>query len=77
MKLIQAGDIMAADMGENIGWLAANMDQAFRVLAGAPIVEGGLETPLRVFDEHQRSGDAAGGFGDAFKYNYLGGGLGR
>lgn len=31
MKLIESGDIMAADMGENIEWLAyANMDQAMR-----------------------------------------------
>jgi ribose transport system substrate-binding protein len=53
LKLIQAGDIMAANMGENINWLGwANMDQAFRILADGPIIEDGLEgTPLRVFDD--------------------------
>ncbi|QEC48442.1 sugar ABC transporter substrate-binding protein [Baekduia soli] len=76
MKLIQSGDIMQADMGENIEWLAyGNMDQAFRILAGAPIVKGGLEnTPLRVFDDSNIAeaapNDFTGGFGDAFKTGY-------
>jgi ribose transport system substrate-binding protein len=53
LKLIQDGDIYAADMGENINWLGwANMDQAFRILADGPIIEDGNEnTPLRVFDD--------------------------
>jgi ribose transport system substrate-binding protein len=53
MKLIQDGDIMAAEQGENINWLAyANMDQAFRVLGAGPIIEDGNEmTPLRTFDD--------------------------
>ena len=59
LKLIQDGDIMAADMGENIGWLGyANMDQAFRILADGPIIQNGLEdTPLRVFDDSNVYGD--------------------
>jgi ribose transport system substrate-binding protein len=52
LKLIQDGDIVVAEMGENINWLGwANMDQAFRILTGSPIIEdGNEETPLRVFD---------------------------
>jgi ribose transport system substrate-binding protein len=77
LKLIQDGDIMAADMGENIGWLGyANMDQAFRILAGGPIIENGLEdTPLRVFDDSNV--DETGtpptpdkGYGDAYVQGY-------
>ena len=51
MKLIEGGNIMAMDVGENITWLAyASMDQIGRVLTGAPIVASGNEmTPLRVF----------------------------
>ncbi len=53
MKLIENGDIMAADMGENIQWLAyANMDQAMRILTDGPVIKDGNEnTPLRVFDD--------------------------
>jgi len=51
MKLIQDGNIMSMDVGENITWLAyATMDQVGRVLTGAPIVaDGNEQTPLRVF----------------------------
>ena len=53
MKLIQDGDIMDMDAGENITWLAwATADQVGRVLTGAPIIEDGNEqTPLRVFSD--------------------------
>ena len=53
MKLIENGDNMAADMGENIEWLAyANMDQAMRILTDGPVIKDGNEnTPLRVFDD--------------------------
>ncbi len=51
MKLIQSGNIMSMDVGENITWLAyATMDQVGRVITGSPIVaSGNEETPLRVF----------------------------
>jgi len=77
LKLIQDGDIMAADQGENINWLGwANMDQAFRILADGPIIEDGLEdTPLRVFDKGNV--DETGtpptgneGYGDAYISGY-------
>lgn len=77
MKLIQDGDIMAAEQGENINWLAyANMDQAFRILGAGPIIEDGNEnTPLRTFDDSNI--DEAGtppvgdkGYGTSFKEGY-------
>ncbi len=77
LKLIQDGDIVAADMGENINWLGwANMDQAFRILADGPIIEdGNEETPLRVFDDENV--DETGvpptpneGYGDAYIDGY-------
>lgn len=77
LKMIQDGDIMAADMGENINWLGyANMDQAFRILAGGPIIKDGIEdTPLRVFDDSNV--DETGtpptpdkGYGDAYVQGY-------
>ncbi len=51
MKLIQSGNIMSMDVGENITWLAyATMDQVGRVITASPIVASGNEqTPLRVF----------------------------
>jgi len=77
MKLIQDGDIMAAEQGENINWLAyGTMDQAFRVLGGGPIIEdGNVQTPLRTFDDSNI--DEAGtppagdkGYGDAYVKGY-------
>ncbi len=76
MKLIVDGDIMAANMGENIEWLAyANMDQAMRILTDGPIIEDGNEdTPLRVFDNSniEESGppEFVEGFGDSYIKGY-------
>ena len=51
MKLIQDGNIMAMDVGENIsGSPTPTVDQVGRVLTGAPIIaDGNEQTPLRVF----------------------------
>jgi ribose transport system substrate-binding protein len=76
MKLIESGDIMAADMGENIEWLAyANMDQAMRILTDGPVIEDGNEdTPLRVFDDSNVKEAGAPeyvkGFGDSYITGY-------
>lgn len=77
LKLIQDGDIMAANMGENINWLGwANMDQAFRILADGPIIEDGIEqTPLRVFDDSNIADVGTPptpdqGYGDAYIEGY-------
>ncbi|GAA0311176.1 sugar ABC transporter substrate-binding protein [Kineococcus aurantiacus] len=77
LKLIQDGDVMAMDVGENISWLAwSTLDQVGRVLTGSPLVEGGDEkTPLKVFtdDNVDATGTppAAGkGYGDAYVAGY-------
>ena len=52
VKLIEDGNVFAADMGESIPWLAWSVDdQAFRILSGVSPVQSGDEgTPLRVID---------------------------
>ena len=50
LKLMQDGNIVAMDAGENLAWLGwAAMDQTFRVIAGEQPVKS-EHTPLRVFD---------------------------
>ena len=76
MKLIESGDNMAADMGENVQWLAyANMDQAMRILTDGPVIKDGNEnTPLSVFDDSnvKEAGapDYVQGFGDSYITGY-------
>ena len=76
LKLIQDNDIMAAEQGENIQWLAyANMDQAMRILTDGPVIEDGLEdTPLRLFDDSNVAEAGAPeyikGFGDSYITGY-------
>ena len=52
MKFLADGNVVAMEGGENLDWLAhANMDQAMRMLTGAPLIKNGIaNTPLRVFD---------------------------
>jgi len=51
LKLIQDGNVLAMDVGENLDWLGwADMDQALRLLVGAKPVQS-EHTPLRVFDK--------------------------
>lgn len=75
LTLIKNGNIMAADMGENVNWLAyANMDQMLRTLLHQPLKNGGELTPLRVFDK-SNVGEAGpppstGGFGTAYTTGY-------
>ncbi|HZO96130.1 MAG TPA: sugar ABC transporter substrate-binding protein [Gaiellaceae bacterium] len=50
LKLIQDGNVVAMDVGENLDWLGwADMDQALRILVGAKPVRS-EHTPLRLFD---------------------------
>jgi ribose transport system substrate-binding protein len=77
LKLIQDGDVMAMDVGENISWLAwSTLDQGGRVLTGAPIVaDGNQGTPLKVFtdeniDETGTPPAAGTGYGDAYIAGY-------
>lgn len=77
MKLIQDGDTMAMDVGENISWLAySTLDQAGRILTGTgPVADGNQMTPLKVFTDANI--DAAGtppepgkGYGTAYTEGY-------
>ena len=75
LKLMQDGDIVAMDVGENLSWLGwAAMDQAFRVIAGEPPVKS-EHTPLRVFDdgnvgESGRPPRVDAGYGNAYVDGY-------
>ncbi len=77
LKIMQEGDVLTMDIGENVQWLAwATLDQVGRVLAGVPIVEdGNQETPLKVFtkenvDEAGVPPVAGEGYGDAHIAGY-------
>jgi ribose transport system substrate-binding protein len=51
LKMIQDGNVVAQDVGENLDWLGwADMDQALRILVGAKPVQS-EHTPLRLFDK--------------------------
>ena len=77
MKLIQDGNVMAMDAGENIAWLGySEMDQAGRILTGAGVIsDGNEETPLRVFtkdniDETGTPPTPDKGYGNAYVAGY-------
>jgi ribose transport system substrate-binding protein len=77
LKILQEGDVLTMDIGENMQWLAwATMDQVGRVLTGAPIIEDGNErTPLKVFtkenvDETGTPPTGSTGYGDAHVAGY-------
>ncbi len=79
LKLIQQGDIVQMDAGENVNWIAyATMDQALRLLSGEPPVpdsDNNEQLPLRVFDDKNieetgRPPAAGKGYGDAYVDGY-------
>ncbi|MFB2586828.1 sugar ABC transporter substrate-binding protein [Herbiconiux liukaitaii] len=77
MQIMQEGDVLTMDIGENVQWLAwATLDQVGRVLTGTPIIEdGNEETPLKVFtdenvDEAGVPPVAGQGYGDAYVAGY-------
>lgn len=75
LKMLQEGDIVRMDVGENLAWVGwATMDQVFRLVAGQEPVRS-QHTPLRVFDD--TNVDEAGrpprldeGYGRAFVAGY-------
>ena len=74
LKMIQDGDVVASDIGENLDWLGwADMDQALRILTGVKPVQS-EHTPLRLFDE-TNVGEAgkppqdSTGYGNAYVQN--------
>jgi ribose transport system substrate-binding protein len=77
LKIMQNGDVLTMDIGENMQWLAwATIDQVGRVLTGAPIIEDGDEkTPLKIFtkdnvDETGTPPTGSTGYGDAHVAGY-------
>jgi ribose transport system substrate-binding protein len=75
LKMIQDGDVVASDIGENLDWLGwADMDQALRILTGVKPVQS-EHTPLRLFDE-TNVGEAgkppqdSTGYGNAYVQKY-------
>ncbi|NQX28195.1 sugar ABC transporter substrate-binding protein [Microbacteriaceae bacterium VKM Ac-2854] len=77
MKIMQDGDVLTMDIGENMQWLAwATIDQVGRVLTGTPIIEDGDEkTPLKIFtdenvDEAGTPPTGSTGYGDAHVAGY-------
>jgi ribose transport system substrate-binding protein len=75
LKLMQDGDIVAMDVGENPSWLGwAAMDQTFRVMVGEQPVKS-EHTPLRVFDDGNvadtgRPPKFNAGYGNAYVRGY-------
>jgi ribose transport system substrate-binding protein len=75
MKLVQEGDIVTIDVGENLDWIAhALLDQAMRILGDLDPVDN-PNIPLRLFDDTNI--DEAGtppafdkGYGDAYVQGY-------
>ena len=76
LEMIQTGDVVRMDTGENIAWIAyANMDQALRILSGEPPLTD-ASAPLRVFTDENIADVGTPpaiekGFGDAFADGYL------
>lgn len=57
LKLMQEGDTVTMNVGEDVSWLAwATMDEAGRILTGAPLTEDGNQhTPLKVITDENVS----------------------
>jgi ribose transport system substrate-binding protein len=78
LKFIVAKNVVVMEVGENLDWLAhANMDAAFRILAGTKVAGRKLNefTPTRVFDATNvpQTGNPPKfntGYGSAYKKGY-------
>jgi ribose transport system substrate-binding protein len=53
LKLMQEGDVVAMDVGEDVSWLAwSTLDEAGRIVTGAKATPGGnQQTPLKVITD--------------------------
>jgi ribose transport system substrate-binding protein len=73
MKEVKKGDIVAADVAENLDWIAyAIVDQSMRIMGGLPAVKN-ARVPVRYFDSSNIGQAGAGftsGFGDAYIAGY-------
>lgn len=77
MNLMNTGEILAGDVGENVNWLGyAFMDQAMRILSGTePIADGDEGISFRLFTKENiaEAGtppQAEKGYGDAYVTGY-------
>lgn len=77
LKLIQDGDVVAMDVGEDVRWLGwSTMDEAGRLLTGSPLTEDfDQRTPLMVIDDSNvdKTGIppvAGKGYGEAYVEGY-------
>jgi ribose transport system substrate-binding protein len=79
IKMIQDDDLVMADAGESLSWIAyGTMDQALRLLTGMdplPDEDNNTQLPLRIFDDSNAAEagsppDAAKGYGDAHVAGY-------
>lgn len=77
LKLMQDGDVVAMNVGEDVSWLAwSTLDEAGRILTGAPLTSDGNQyTPLKVFTdanlaETGNPPEAGKGYGNAHKAGY-------
>jgi ribose transport system substrate-binding protein len=73
LKEVKTGDIVAADVGENLDWIAhAVMDQSMRIMGGMDPVDD-ARVPVRVFDDSnidEAGADFTGGFGEDYVAGY-------
>jgi ribose transport system substrate-binding protein len=77
LRLMQEGDVVVMDVGEDVRWLAwSTMDEAGRLLTGAPLTEDfNQHTPLMIIDDDNvddtGTPPAAGeGYGGAYVDGY-------
>jgi ribose transport system substrate-binding protein len=72
LKEVKKGDIISADVGENLEWIGyAIVDQSMRIMGGLPAVKN-ARVPVRLFDK-SNIGQAGAGFTSGWGSSYIGG----
>ena len=72
LKEVKKGDIVTADVGENLEWIGyAIVDQSMRIMGGLLAVKN-ARVPVRIFDK-TNIGDAGGNFTGGWGTSYVGG----
>jgi ribose transport system substrate-binding protein len=72
MKEVKKGDIVAADVAENLDWIGyAIVDQSMRIMGGLPPVKN-ARVPVRYFDSSNIA-QAGSGFTSGFGSSYIAG----
>lgn len=77
LKLMQDGDVVAMDVGEDVSWLAwSTLDEAGRILTGnSPTTGGNQKTPLKVLTDDNVADtgvppESGKGYGNAYVKGY-------